>query len=445
MSIYIGWTELRGWSWRWLPPAYQEVEYIQSSWTQRINTWLYVNSDYTVEANFIKTQNVSYWTLFWERDGNYKRFVFRAQSDISGYKCQRSYNTTTTYGEEYTFTTWYSDENNHTIKMNRYVYFDGSLLKTFSATAASWTATYTLSIFAIHWENNRIWDFWYYKLFYLKIWDSNNNLVRDFVPCYRKSDSVIWLYDLVNNTFYTNAWTWTFSKWNNVNSWWIFIWGVSINSVYVGNTKVFPTSRLPSTFQEVSYIQTTWTQYINTRLFAYNYYQTETKVQISETDTSYTWYPLFWCYYSYSWRATSRNYYYHCTFYNNSCYFWNGTTENHLWSYNFNQWEIYEVKYNTTTHRLIVNNKDIWDVSWTVWYNNSVLCMALRWNPTYKMFYWRYKYYYFKIYDNNQWKYILDLVPCYRKSDSVIWMYDLVNNQFYTNSGSWTFTKWPDV
>jgi hypothetical protein len=38
-----------------------------------------------------------------------------------------------------------------------------------------------------------------------------------------------------------------------------------------------------------------------------------------------------------------------------------------------------------------------------------------------------------------------DLVPCYRIADGVIWMYDLTNDQFYTNSGSWTFTKWPDV
>ena len=50
---------------------------------------------------------------------------------------------------------------------------------------------------------------------------------------------------------------------------------------------------------------------------------------------------------------------------------------------------------------------------------------------------------YCKIYEN--WTLIRDFVPCYRKSDNVIWLYDLVNNQFYTNSWSWTFTKWPDV
>lgn len=53
------------------------------------------------------------------------------------------------------------------------------------------------------------------KMYYFKIYD-NNILVRDFVPCYRKSDNVIGLYDKVNNTFYTNAGTGTFLKGNDV-------------------------------------------------------------------------------------------------------------------------------------------------------------------------------------------------------------------------------------
>ena len=40
---------------------------------------------------------------------------------------------------------------------------------------------------------------------------------------------------------------------------------------------------------------------------------------------------------------------------------------------------------------------------------------------------------------------IRDIIPCYRKSDSVIGMYDIVNDTFYTNSGTGTFTKGSDV
>ena len=41
-------------------------------------------------------------------------------------------------------------------------------------------------------------------------------LVRDFIPCYRKSDNEIGLYDIVNNQFYTNAGSSSFLKGANV-------------------------------------------------------------------------------------------------------------------------------------------------------------------------------------------------------------------------------------
>lgn len=40
---------------------------------------------------------------------------------------------------------------------------------------------------------------------------------------------------------------------------------------------------------------------------------------------------------------------------------------------------------------------------------------------------------------------VVDLVPCYRKSDSVIGLFDLVRQVFYTNAGSGTFVKGQDV
>jgi hypothetical protein len=44
----------------------------------------------------------------------------------------------------------------------------------------------------------------------------NNVLVRDFIPCYRKSDNEIGLYDVVNGVFYANAGSGTFTKGNNI-------------------------------------------------------------------------------------------------------------------------------------------------------------------------------------------------------------------------------------
>ena len=50
--------------------------------------------------------------------------------------------------------------------------------------------------------------------------------------------------------------------------------------------------------------------------------------------------------------------------------------------------------------------------------------------------------YSFKFYRPNL---IGDFVPCYRKSDDTIGMYDLVSNQFFTNAGSGYFVKGPDI
>ena len=51
---------------------------------------------------------------------------------------------------------------------------------------------------------------------------------------------------------------------------------------------------------------------------------------------------------------------------------------------------------------------------------------------------------YFQYYDKTD-TLICDLVPCYRKSDGVIGMYDTVRKTFLMNAGSGTFTKGADV
>ena len=49
------------------------------------------------------------------------------------------------------------------------------------------------------------------RLYSFKFTD-NNALIRDFIPCYRKADNEIGLFDLVNGVFYTNQGTGTFLK-----------------------------------------------------------------------------------------------------------------------------------------------------------------------------------------------------------------------------------------
>lgn len=55
----------------------------------------------------------------------------------------------------------------------------------------------------------------YARIYYFKLYTSAG-LVRDFIPCYRKSDNVPGMYDLVTSTFFTNAGSGEFTVGNDV-------------------------------------------------------------------------------------------------------------------------------------------------------------------------------------------------------------------------------------
>lgn len=192
--------------------------------------------------------------------------------------------------------------------------------------------------------------------------------------------------------------------------------------------------RLPSTYQEVEYIQTSWIQRINTWLYAWNNIQTETKVSVETTEQNH---PIFW---GSNWGGN----YYHCTPHNSKWYVGINNSESNGGTYSPVVWTIYTVVFNDSSSYLKVNGSNVVSVSWTQWQSWTTLYIAWRYNWS-TWYYWIYKYYYFKMYDKTAWKYVRDMIPCYRKSDGVIGMYDLVSRSFYTNAWTWTFTKWSDV
>ena len=189
------------------------------------------------------------------------------------------------------------------------------------------------------------------------------------------------------------------------------------------------TARLPSAYQEVEYIETTGTQYITTSITPNTNTQVEVKIEVTTTAMDKT---IF---------GTNRwSTYYHLTPYSNAWYYWLNGVESHAWTYSNVVWTQYEVVYNNSNSQLSINWTEVWSTSWTT--STNPLEIAKRASDNTK---WVFKYFYFNVYDKSESKYIMKLIPCYRKSDSVIWMYDLVNNQFYTNSWTGTFSKGNDV
>lgn len=203
-----------------LPSAYQEVEYIQSSWSwgwnwQFINTWVSLTGNCEVKFKYsptaIQTPVYEYSTMW---ASNWGSNILKFHGQMNPFNVEfgsGSYNSPVTITQDWIYTVDFTANNwTGTVDINWTMW-------TFSYTW--WWASRTIVLFA-----SQEWDSWTYqywfrsslKLYYCELYNSWT-LVREFIPCYRKSDSVIWLYDIVNDTFYTNQWSWTFTKWQDVN------------------------------------------------------------------------------------------------------------------------------------------------------------------------------------------------------------------------------------
>lgn len=194
-------------------PYAEELEYLESSGTQYINTGVYVTPDYSVEVTFVMTQRKTTWdTLFGTRNSNTARFTARWANSATGkLGVHRSKIKTAAY-ESYDDSkatktavtdTW------HTIKLAKREYsFDGELRKTFSATTGTTAFPYPIYLFALCNAGSPA-DYGYFRIQKARMWDSNDNLIRDFIPVIDK-EGVACMYDKVNGEFYYNKGTGSF-------------------------------------------------------------------------------------------------------------------------------------------------------------------------------------------------------------------------------------------
>lgn len=187
-----------------LPDAYQEVDYIQSSGTQYMVIWTSFKTSYKVVIDFQMTVIWGDYIPIWIHYSNSSSTNIKYWIDAySSYFKVAGGDWSNTIPE---------DTNRHIITIDKNVAtVDGT----------NYTINYTNYTFS-QW----IWVFCYNeyhlspqynykssnKLYKLDIYDENWSHIYNLVPCYRKSDNVIGLYDLVNNQFYTNSWSGTFTK-----------------------------------------------------------------------------------------------------------------------------------------------------------------------------------------------------------------------------------------
>ena len=184
--------------------TYKEVEYLESTGKQYINTGVKVTPDYTVEVTFVMTQRNATWdTLFGTRSSNQARFTARWANSATGkLGVHRSKGKTVNYEsiDDANATKTMVVDTWHTIKLAKREYtFDGELRKTFSATSSTAQFSYPIYLFALCNAGSPA-DYGYFRIKKARIWNDKDELIRDYIPCV-DLDGVGGMYDVVNDTF----------------------------------------------------------------------------------------------------------------------------------------------------------------------------------------------------------------------------------------------------
>lgn len=384
-----------------LPSEYQEVEYIQSSGTQYINTGLTLSTSletkYETELQF-NSINTSARQLMGANAGGYFGISKTGYYEIGESNLSSVMASTTSFDKiifEQDF-----------INNLKILTVNGV---TNNRSYSTWTDT-EIYLFDLGGVAAGTYDC-NVKMKSFKIYQ-DDKLLRDYIPCYRISDNVIGLYDTVNKEFHTNAGTGEFKT------------GVSVLRT--------------DGFQQVEYIQSSGTQYIDTK-FTPNQ-DTRVLMDFQMVDISDG------CFLFGSRTSTNAG----------DAYTFNLGTVNNKFGFvtNYGSKTSNEmVKTPADKDRHIVDkDKNITklDESITITSNaktfNSPATLRLFASyskPTAAYLPCKTKVYSCKIYDNGTL--VRDYVPCYKTSDSTIGLYDLVNNVFYENKGTETFSKGSDV
>ena len=181
-----------------LPDAYQEVEYLQSSGTQFIDSGYAPNGNSKVIFDSILGVGSVSSDIRQGRHADGQRLSLALVSSklefaIGGY-LSVNYNTA---------------NQRHTYELDvpsRQGKMDGTTLATFSA--SSWTSQQTLYFFARHMSSGQD-GLGNVRNYSVEVYEQGQ-LVRQYIPCYRKSDDEPGMYDTVNDVFYTNIGTGTF-------------------------------------------------------------------------------------------------------------------------------------------------------------------------------------------------------------------------------------------
>lgn len=212
-----------------LPKGYTQVDYIESTGTQYLDTRLILMQDNSIEMKISSNQVASNRMLFGSRSSANSNNIAMVQAQ-NGLVLDFNNSSYSTYRLTYnnSINTQYIL---YVSKDKRIVYDSNKNVLAQNTTLCNNTITtpQTATLFYINPKPSNTWYNASAKIYYCKIWN-NDTLVRDLIPCYRNSDNEVGMYDLVTNTFLTNKGTGTFTYGEIVSD--------TINEEYLKDTNV---------------------------------------------------------------------------------------------------------------------------------------------------------------------------------------------------------------
>lgn len=180
-----------------LPAGYQEVEYIESTGAQYIDT------------KYIPNQNTEIESIFEINKFGENAIIYGGELGYNDNACHL-YRTASVFdigfGYQARATKSFDIDTKYITRVQKNKYYINGVEYNSSALTGTFSSARKIFIFALN-RASILKDSNAQKKLYSMTITENNTAIREFLPCYRKSDNKPGLYDTVTKEFYTNQGT----------------------------------------------------------------------------------------------------------------------------------------------------------------------------------------------------------------------------------------------
>lgn len=185
-----------------LPKEYQEVEYIESTGTQYIDTGIN-EKNIKYEIDFEKIGNNGHIFSRWRMGYSFYNILALSYDELvyGIYNGSFMYSNLSNFSRITVTASTFNGNNSITVKEGNDIVYENNW-NTFA-----YHVYLNYYLFAEN-DYNTTSNYFIGRIYSFKMYNSNNNvLMQHLIPCYRKADCVAGMYDLVSGEFFTNQGT----------------------------------------------------------------------------------------------------------------------------------------------------------------------------------------------------------------------------------------------